>query len=238
MSEHHHQKIAALHQTLLHGKLPRSLHWTDALELIASVGQVQPTSGNEYAFVVGTQREFFKTPHGSELGVEEVSRLRRLLKAAIAEPAAADLPPTGRMVVVIDHHAAHVYRHLRGDPHGERPGDASTIEPYDPHHFHHHLVHRKEAHYRGDRAPEETAFYEEVTAALIPATEIVLIGHGAGKSSAVEALREYLSKHRADVLGRVVATEIVDLSALTAPDVEAIARRHLIPQIATPGRAL
>jgi len=69
MSEHHQQKMAALHQSLLHGKLPRNLHWSDALELIASVGQVQPTSGNENAFVVGSQREFFKTPLGSELGV-------------------------------------------------------------------------------------------------------------------------------------------------------------------------
>lgn len=224
MSEHHHQKMAALHQSLLHGKLPRSLHWSDALELIASVGQVQPTSGNEYAFVVGSQREFFKTPHGSELGIEEVSRLRRLLKAATAQPPSADLVAAGRMVVVIDHHAAHVYRDLRGN----EPEDGSTIEPYDPHHFHHHLVHRKEAHYRGDRVPEETSFYEEVAKALIAANEIVLIGHGAGKSSAVEALLEYLRKHRPDVARHIVATEVVDLSALSAPDIEAIAKRHLL----------
>jgi predicted AAA+ superfamily ATPase len=88
-------------------------------------------------------------------------------------------------------------------------------------------VHRHEAHYRGDRVPEETSFYEEVTQALIPAKEIVLIGHGTGKSSAVEALVEYMKKHRADVLGRVIATETADLSALTDPEVEAIARRHM-----------
>jgi hypothetical protein len=224
MSEHRHQKMEALHQSLLHGKLPRNLHWSDALELIASVGQVQPTSGNEYAFVVGSQREFFKTPHGSELGVEEVSRLRRLLKAATAQPPAADVVPGGRMVVVIDHHAAHVYRGLLGN----EPANGTTIEPDDPHHFHHHLVHRKEAHYRGDRVPEESSFYEEVAKALIPATQIVLIGHGTGKSSAVEALLDFLAKHRTDVLRHIVATEVVDLSALTAPDVEAIAKRHLL----------
>jgi predicted AAA+ superfamily ATPase len=63
---------------------------------------------------------------------------------------------------------------------------------------------------------------------LIPANEIVLIGHGTGKSSAVETLLDYLAKHRADVLRHIVATEVVDLSALTAPDVEAIAKRHLL----------
>ncbi len=224
MSEHHHQKLAALHESLLHGKLPRNLHWSEALELIASVGQVEPTSGNEFAFTVGAQREFFKRPHGSELGVEEVSRLRRLLKAATVETAAPKPVPPGRMVVVIDHHAAHVFRDLGGS----RPQDGTTIEPYDPHNFHHHLVHRKEAHYRGDRVPEETSFYEEVAKALVPAVEIVLIGHGTGKSSAVDALVEYLKSHRPDILRKVVASETADLSALTAPDVEAIAKRHLL----------
>jgi hypothetical protein len=224
VSEHHHQKLSALHETLLHGRLPRNLHWTAALELIASIGRAEPTSGDEFAFVVGTQREFFKRPHGSELGVEEVSRLRRLLKAASHESAPIGLVSPGRMVVVIDHHAAHIFRDLSGS----RPQEGSTIEPYDPHHFHHHLVHRKEAHYRGDRVPEEASFYEEVAKELMPALEIVLIGHGSGKSSAVDALVEHLKKHRPDVFRHVIATEIADLSALTAPDVEAIARRHLI----------
>jgi len=224
MSEHHHHKLAALHESLLQGKLPRNLHWTDALELIASIGQVEPTSGSEFAFVVGAQREFFRKPHGAELGVDEVSRLRRLLKAAAVAPLAEESVPPGRMVVVIDHHAAHIFH----DPSGSQPREGATIEPYDPHHFHHHLVHRKEAHYRGDRVPEETSFYAEVAKALVPAQEIVLIGSGTGKSSAVDALVAYLKKHHADVSRNVVATEIADLSALTAPDIEAIAKRHLL----------
>jgi hypothetical protein len=185
---------------------------------------VEPTSGTEFAFVVGAQREFFKRPRGAELGVDEVSRLRRLLKAATVAPAAEESVPPGRMVVVIDHHGAHVFHDLGGS----RPQDGSTIEPYDPHHFHHHLLHRKEAHYRGDRVPEETSFYEEVAKALVPAQEIVLIGSGTGKSSAVDALVAYLKKHHPDVSRKVVATEIADLSALTAPDIEAIAKRHLL----------
>lgn len=223
MSDHLHHKLAALRQSLLHGKLPRNLHWNDALELIRHLGEVQDTGGDEFAFVVGTQREFFKRPHTSELAVEEVSRIRRFLTRAAAEmPAAATAKP-GRMVVVIDHHAAHIFRDLDGS----RPRDEVTIEPYDPHHFHRHLVHRKEAHYRGDRVPEESSFYEEVSQALLPAVEIVLIGHGTGKSSAVDVLMAYLKKHRPDVASRVIATEMADLSALTEPDIEAIAKRHM-----------
>jgi hypothetical protein len=232
VTEHLHHKLAVLHQSILHGKLPRNLHWTDALELIGHLGQVVPHGGDEFAFVVGTQRESFKRPHTSELGVEEASRLRRFLKLAAAEspqspqsPQSAQSSPAAlvRMVVVIDHHAAHLFQ----DKGGRRPRDESTIEPYDPHHYHRHLIHRKEAHYRGDHVPEETSFYDEVAEALAPANEIVLIGHGIGKSSAVDVLVEYLKKHRPEVSRRVVATETADLSALTQPELEAIVRQQM-----------
>ncbi len=127
-----HHKFATLHQSLLHGKLPRSLHWSDIVELIVHLGHVQTHGGDEFTFVVG------------------------------------------------------------------------------------------------DHVPEETSFYEEVAAALVSASEIVLIGHGTGKSSAVNVLEEYINRHHIDLSRRVRATEIVDLSALTEPEIEAIAKRHMI----------
>jgi hypothetical protein len=58
------------------------------------------------------------------------------------------------MIVVIDHNAAHIF----GELGGSRPQDSAAISAYDSHHFHHHLMHRKEAHYEGQRVPEETSF--------------------------------------------------------------------------------
>ncbi len=224
MTEHLHHKMAVLHQSLLHGKLPRTLHWNDALELIGHLGRVEPQGGDDFAFIVGTQREAFKRPRTPEFGVTEVSRLRKFLKEAGSESTPIEQRQPRRMVVVIDHHAAHVYRDLGLD----RPKDEVSIEPYDPHHFHHHLVHRKEAHYQGDRVPEEASYYEEVATALSLADEIVLIGSGTGKSSAVAVLAEYLQKHHSNIARRVKATEMADLSALTEPEIEAIAKRHMI----------
>jgi hypothetical protein len=223
VSEHLHHKLATLYESLLHGKLPRSLHWSELVELIGHLGQVQAHGGDEFAFVIGARREVFKRPHTSEVGVEEVSRLRKFLKEAKSDsPSNKTLQPR-RMVVVIDHHAARIFRDL-----GEaRPQDAVAITPYDPHHFHRHLVHRKEAHYEGERVPEETSFYEEVAAALVSASEIILIGHGTGKSSAVSVLQEHLNKHHTDLSRRVKAIEMVDLSALSEPEIEAIAKRQM-----------
>src|SRR5580698_9152960 len=95
-------------------------------------------------------------------------------------------------------------------------------------HSHHLLIHRKEAHYRGERVPEEDSFYEEVAKDITPANEIVLIGHATGKSNAAEFLKEYLKTHHPDISGRVIATESADLSAVTEPEIEALAKRHMI----------
>jgi hypothetical protein len=222
MSEHLHHKLAVLRQNLLQGKLPRAVRWDDALELIEHLGRVEAHGGEEFAFVVGAHRELFKRPHGQDLGIDEVSRLRKFLKAAGAEPVAAGQSQT-RTVVVIDHHSARIFQGLNGDGNGKQV----AVEPYDPHHFHHHLIHRKEAHYEGDRVPEETSFYEEIAAALVSAHEIVLVGHGVGKSSAVEVLLGYLKSHHADVARRVKKVDVVDLSALSEAQIEAIVKRSL-----------
>jgi len=175
-------------------------------------------------FRVGSQRAFFKRPNTHDLGVEEVSRLRKFLKEAGAGAQVAEPSPPNRMIVVIDHHAAHVYQ----DFGGSRPAEEHKVRPYDPFHFHHHLIHRKEAHYRGERVPEEDSFYEEIAKDITPANEIVLIGHATGTSNAADFLKKYLKTHHPDISGRVIATESADLSAVTEPEIEALAKRHMI----------
>jgi hypothetical protein len=56
----------------------------------------------------------------------------------------------------------------------------------------------------------------------------VLIGHGTAKSSAVEFLITYLKTHHSEIAQRVRAVETADLSALTEPGIEAIAKKHMI----------
>jgi hypothetical protein len=224
MSTHLRHDLDLLHTTLLTGKLPRSLSWADTLELIGHIGEVQPHGHDESVFIVGTQRAFFKHPHTHDLGIEEVARLRKFLRNAGQELSASVPIQPCRMVVVIDHHVAHVYQ----DIDGKVPESEHTAHPYDPFGFHHHLIHRKEAHYKGERTPEDKAFYEEIAQDLVPANEIVLIGHGTGKSSAVDHLAEYLKESHHDISRHVIATETADLSALTLPEIEAIAKQHMI----------
>jgi hypothetical protein len=229
MSKH----LESLYQNLLNGKLPHNLSWAEAVDLVKHLGgEVQPHGGDEFVFRVGDQRVFFKRPPSHDIGMEEVSRLRKLLKETgpgVHESGAQleEQAQPGRMIVVFDHHAAHVYH----DVGGSRPADEHKVQPYDPYNFHHHLIHRKEAHYRGERVPEEDSFYEEIAKDITPANEIVLIGHATGKSNAADFLKEYLKTHHPNISRRVIATESADLSAVTEPEIEGLAKRHMIPVV-------
>lgn len=87
MTGYLHYKLSRLHQSLLHGRLPPNLHWSDAFELIRHLGQVELRGQDEFAFIVGSQRELFKRSRTPELGIHEISRLRRFLENAESETA-------------------------------------------------------------------------------------------------------------------------------------------------------
>jgi hypothetical protein len=224
MTGHLQHREEMLLESLMAGKLPRNLGWNHVVELMGKLGEVHQHEGNEVEFVVGAQHAFFIRPRTHSLHTDEVSRLRRFLHEAGVGATPEKSAPAGRIVVVIDHHMARIYQ----DRGGSRPEREDAMKPYDPHGFHRHLIHRKEAHYEGQRVPEEDSFYEEVAEELRPAKEIVLIGHGTGKSSAMNFLLKYLkTHHHAAVFPQVIATEVADLSALTEPEIEAIAKQHL-----------
>lgn len=230
MSTHIRHDHEELLETLIHGKLPRNLTWSAVVDLIAQIGEVQPHGHDEFFFIVGAKKELFKRPSSHDLDVEEVSRLRHFLHEAGAQAGVIQKPaqvsPSGRMVAVVDHHVAHIYHDGGANP----PANEVSVKPYDPFNYQHHLIHRKEAHYVGERVPEEHTYYDEIAHDLSQAREIVLIGGATGTSSAVAFLSAYLKKHHPETFQRIIATETVDLSALTEPEIEAVAKKAFARQ--------
>jgi len=214
---HDHQELL---EHLIGGKLPRDLSWSSVVDLIGQIGKVEAHGNDEFRFEVGSKRELFKRGSGHNLDTEEISRLRKFLREA-GLPGKPATYPHGRMVVVIDHSVARIYH----DSGGSVPQDEVSVKPYDPFGFQRHLIHRKEAHYKGERVPEESSFYEEIVQDLVHAEAIILIGHGTGTSNAADFLSAYLKSHHPETFQRIIAAEAVDLSALTEPEIEAIAKR-------------
>ena len=130
-------------------------------------------------------------------------------------------PPT--LMVVVDHHGAKIYRIASAS------GGASKreITPYDPHHFLHHLAHKDQSREQGQRAPEDPSFYKRISDALAAGGKIVVVGHGTGKSNAAQHLAEYLRTHHRETYQRIVREMEADLSAVTTPQLLALAEQAL-----------
>lgn len=79
-------KLDLLHQHLLSGKFPRDLDWGDAVGLVEHLGYVQSGPADEFTFEVGAQKELFKRPSTRQMGLADVSRLRKFLKDAGPRP--------------------------------------------------------------------------------------------------------------------------------------------------------
>lgn len=127
------------------------------------------------------------------------------------------------ILVLIDHHGARFFETVNTPGGLEERGQ---IQPKDPHGFLRHLEHRKEADYRGQRAPEADEFYGDVAQRLKSTASIVLVGDATGKSSAARYFLDYLKEKHEEIAERVVAVEDADLSAIGLKQIEEIARRY------------
>jgi hypothetical protein len=219
--------------------VPSNLAWSDALHLIERLGPTRQEPNGRLLLTIGDHRHVFHQPHIKELTPEDVAQLRKFLQSVgvtpdsvdvVAEENRADGSATLDMVVAVDHHQARLFT-IEGTSETER-----RLRPYDPHHFLHHLTHRQERELRGQREPEEPSYYAEIAAALAPAQRIVLLGHGTGHSNAAAHLEELLRAKHPDIYRRVVATRAVDLSAITEPQLLALALELLDPSTAASGR--
>ena len=234
MNRHIRRDHGELLRDLVGGRLPRNLSWSSVTDLIGQIGEVQPHGNDEYVFAVGSQRCFFKRPSAHNLAVGEISRLRRFLKEAGVLGIPVKAHQIGRMAVAIDHHVAHIYYDLGGS----RPDPDVTVRPYEPFGFHHHLIHRKEAHYEGDRVPEEDPYLRRDRQGPCARRSDHCNRTCYGKSSAVGFLTELLKGHHPEQFQRIVATETADLSALTEPQIEEIAKRNIGNTVETPSTQL
>ena len=114
--------------SLVSGKLPRNLAWSAVVDLIGQIGEIKPHGNDEFAFVVGGQREVFRRSAAHNLEVDDIARLRRFLRDAELPNQPAPQQPSERTVVVLDHHVAHIFH----DTGGSRPEGEAAVRPYDP----------------------------------------------------------------------------------------------------------
>ena len=206
-----------------------NLEWRDVIALIKKIGAVDEKANSEFAFRVGGERQLMRKPHTKDLTGSEVIELREFLLRAgwspqsPSQPAVHPASAAPSLIVVVDHHGAKIY-HM-----GVTSDNASKqeIRPYDPHHFLHHLTHKDQSREQGQRAPEDSSFYERIGTALAAGGRIVVVGHGTGKSNAAHHLIEYLRSHHPETYQRIVREVVADVSSMTPPQLLEIAQQAL-----------
>lgn len=217
---------ADLLHSLLEGPLPHNALSRDIIALVKHLGSMEERSHDKLLFTMGPERRTFPRPKNKHMTQQELSELRHFLQTYHVSESATEngevVKPEGTTIVVIDHHKARFYRTTNNS----QPERAGATAPYDPHGFHRHLIHRKEANYIGDRVPEDPKFYKDIAQVLKDSSSIIIIGHGSGKSNAAAYLVDYLGNNHPDITDRIVALETADLSALTEPQIEALAKRE------------
>lgn len=219
MSHHHHDIM----QHLEHGALPHNLGWREVLEAFRGVGAVEDHGHGKVALTFMGHRLVVHPGSEHEISSAELSELRHFLRNARAEPRQSESKAKA-WVLTIDHHQARLYRFGSAQA-GEH------FEPNDPHGFHHHLIHRKEANYQGQRVPEDKAFYEAIVQAVRHAPALVVLSDGKGKGNAGHVFAEHVAEQHRDLLGLVDDVRDIDLSALHPAAIVAIASGQ------APGRA-
>ncbi len=88
----------------------------------------------------------------------------------------------------------------------------------------HHHVREAQHHLGHDTDHDLPDFYESITAAVGPAAEILLIGHGKGKANEMLRLTQYWERKHPDVAEKVVGAMDSDLEALTENQILALVR--------------
>ncbi len=122
-----------------------------------------------------------------------------------------------RAIVAIDFRHARVYA---TDTPGGAPPEA--VQSPDPWHLDHNLYHRAgnvDGTYDIDRIDSDD-FFKTLAHELAPAAEVLLLGHGKGKSNASHIFFHYLEKHYRDVAAKVVADIRIDIDDITDAQLE------------------
>ncbi|MEB3169519.1 MAG: hypothetical protein VKK97_12435 [Synechococcaceae cyanobacterium] len=139
------------------------------------------------------------------------------------EAAAAESPrgdQSRRLVLVLDHHHTEVFR-LEGDR-----VEHAVLHPHGVWGSGENLTHRHDRDIAGQRAPRDADYLARIREALGDADVVLLLGHGKGESDLRQVLLDDLSRHRRDLLAKVVGVVTLEDGGLSEEGLLALAREH------------
>lgn len=125
-----------------------------------------------------------------------------------------------RVVAAIDFHHTRIYP-TSASP-GQRPEQVRDVDPEG----HAHEISHKAGNPDGIYEAGNADYWREITEALSPASEILLLGHGNGKANASHQWVSYVEKHAKDVAAKVIADVRADIDGLSDTAILRLAQHY------------
>ncbi|MFZ4508105.1 MAG: hypothetical protein ACOYON_10470 [Fimbriimonas sp.] len=210
-----HTKTQHTYDQLLRHPTSRNIVWRDIQKMLEEIGQAELEHNGNLKVTMGDHTVVFQAPQQDDMAtIEQVARLRRLLKGArVNHP-----EPTGpHLLLVIDHHEAKIF-------HMELNGTVpERVVPLDPmgHRGHIHSSHDYLDHSERSKNDE---YFEAIAHVLQEAEEVLIFGSGVSSGGAKDQFIDWLDRHHHDLYDRIMGAYTIDQSHLTEAEMLAQAR--------------
>jgi len=216
-----------------------NIEWPAVLSLLEALGSVELRHDGKFVVSLGAETETFERPKGKDIDAQQVVDLRRMLSNTGYGPTATkrEVGHNGRrsagerqahsetlrgkqVIAAVDFHQTVIYAT------DAAPGQPPTkLLSSDPRGYFHKVSHHA-GNPDGTYEADSTDYWQEVSDALSPAGEILLLSHGKGKANASLHFLAYAENHRKDVAAKIVADVRADIDDLTGEQVLRWAQRY------------
>jgi hypothetical protein len=215
------------YQTIFQHPVSHNLGWHDVHALLRQLGQVvEEPNGN---LKVTRNGQALVLPPARTKDVAETDELMKIRN--FLDRSGQTLPVTDRQearwLVVIDHHAARIFRpELHGPvPEEIRPHQTDTAISH---------THSFDGFSRGQEKPACHSFFGPIADALKEAGQILIFGSGSGTANEMDQFIAWLKIHHPELAKRIAGSLIIDEHHFTDAQLLAKARDLFALQPAPP----
>jgi hypothetical protein len=214
-------------ETIFRHPVSHNLAWHDVHALFRHLGEVHEEANGNLKVTLLSQTIVLPPPRKKDISeADEVLKLRHFLAHALAPRTAATPAAQAHWLLVINHHAARLFRSTLAGTAAEqilaRSAEINTVPATDSKDFS-----------RGGEHPDLKRYFTQLALVLKDAPSLLFFGSGAGNANAMDQFAAWLHVHHADLARRIVSTHIVDEHHLSDAQLLTKARATL----ALPGEA-
>ncbi len=214
------------YQTIFQHPVSHNLGWHDVHALLRQLGQVAEEPNGNLKVTRNGQTVVLPPARTKDVAeTDELMKIRDFLDRT-EKPQSGTNSRESLWLVVIDHHAARIFRsELHGSAAEEIRPDQTDASISHTHSF--------DGFSRGQEKPALHSFFGPIADALKEAGQILVFGSGSGTGNEMDQFIAWMKIHHPDLARRIAGSLIIDEHHLTDAQLLAKARDFFTPKQAS-----